>query len=57
MNLLKNPKTPNEFQKKHTGASIAKQPGSVLAAMNEQGRQKIAAALNLILRKNDTTGN
>lgn len=49
--LLKNPKTTAAFDKTHTGASISKQPGTAMAAINEQTRQKIAEVLVKIIGK------
>lgn len=45
MTLLKNPKTIGEFNKTHTGASVTKQPGTAMAAINAQTKAKIASVL------------
>ena len=44
-NILKKPKTFGAFMSKHTGASVTKQPGTAMAAINEQMRAKIASSI------------
>lgn len=41
MNILKNPKTPNMFAQKNTGASVSGKPATAMAAAREQLSQEM----------------